>query len=179
MFGLRMQVPLLAAAILLVAPVEATTTYYQGASSEGAFDTAVGSLTLLNPGLTFSGDLEPNGLLNASGTGIDFLGFDTDFVFNSPQGFTLNAGQLIGNPSEVVEIALPAAGVYAFGTHVTVTSGAETWCVDLTKTGCGSTFFNSSPSDVQFFGVVSDTPITAPLYIRYQGGNPHDRVHEL
>ncbi|HSP67950.1 MAG TPA: hypothetical protein VLN48_09495, partial [Bryobacteraceae bacterium] len=34
------------------------------------------------------------------------------------------------------------------------------------------TVTNTSPADVQFFGIVSDTPITAPLYVRNSGGNP-------
>ena len=35
MFGLRTPIPLLAIAILLVVPAEATTTYYSGASARG------------------------------------------------------------------------------------------------------------------------------------------------
>jgi hypothetical protein len=170
--GLRTAV-LLATAILLVVPAEATTSYYTGAAGETAFNGAIGGLALLDPGLTFSGDLESNGLLNASGTGIDFLGFDTAFSFNSPLSFTVNAGNLIAtNAAEVVEITFPAAGVYAFGLHITVTSGSGNWCIDLTQGGCGSTVLNSSPSNVQFFGFVSNTPVTAPLYIHYVSGSP-------
>jgi hypothetical protein len=171
MFGLRTHIPLWAASLLLAMPAKATTTYYVGAANEAAFNAAVGGLTLLNPALTFAGDAS-GGLFNASGTGIDFLGFDTAFIFNSPQGFTVNAGQLVGNPSEVVKIALPPAGVLAFGTHITVASGSATWCIDLTQAGCGSSVSNSTPSNVQFFGFVSNTPVTAPLYIHYTGGNP-------
>src|SRR5690242_5361791 len=117
MIFLRTLVPLLASAVFLVAPVEASTTYYTGSSGETSFNTAVAGLTLLDPLLTFSSaDLSPGvGLLNASGTGINFLGFDTAFSFNSPQGFTVNSGKLVGNPSEVIEIDFPASGVYAFG----------------------------------------------------------------
>lgn len=172
MFGLRTLVPLLTAAILLVVPAEATTTYYQGATSEAAFNTAVTSLTLLNPALTFSGDLEPNGLLNASGTGIDFLGFDTAFSFNSPLGFTLTSGKLIASQSEVVAINFPAAGIYAFGFHLTVASGSGNWCVDVTKTGCANSVSNISPADVQFVGFVSDVPVNASLYIHYPSLSP-------
>lgn len=170
--GLRTAVLLLATAILLVAPAEATTTYYTGAAGETTFSGSVGGLTLLDPALTFSGSPASDGLHNASGTGIDFLGFDTAFSFNSPQSFTIIGGKLTGNPSEVVEITFPAAGVYAFGLHITVTSGTGNWCIDITQGGCGSNVVNSSPSDVEFFGFVSNTPVTVPLYIHYATGNP-------
>jgi hypothetical protein len=67
MFGLKVFVPVMAITTWLVVPVKATTSYYSGASGETSFNAAVGSLTLLNPALTFSGDLESNGLLNAGG----------------------------------------------------------------------------------------------------------------
>ncbi|HSP69718.1 MAG TPA: hypothetical protein VLN48_18470, partial [Bryobacteraceae bacterium] len=172
MLGLRLAIPVFAITTFLVAPLRATTSYY--AANQAGFNTAVGGLTLLNPGLLFSGaDLGSGGLYNASNTGIDFLGFDTAFSFNSPLSFTVNAGKLTAtNSNEVVKIVLPAAGVFAFGFHITVTSGSGNWCIDLTQGGCTYNLLNSSPSDVQFFGVVSDTPITAPLYIHYAGGNP-------
>jgi hypothetical protein len=123
--------------------------------------------------LTFSGSPGSTGLLNASGTGIDFLGFDTAFSFNSPVSFTVNSGQLIAtNQAEVVKINFPVAGVYAFGFHVTVTSGSGNWCIDMTGTGCGNTVHNSSPSDPQFMGFVSNVPVTSTLYLYYPGGNP-------
>ena len=172
MFGLKTLVPLLALTILLVAPAEATTTYYTGASGETSYNAAVGSLTLLDPALTFSGDLEPNGLLNASGTGIDFLGFDTAFSFNSPQDFTLSLGKLIGHQSEVVEIDFPAAVIYAFGFHITVVSGSGNWCMDLTKNGCAASVSNTSPADVQFMGFVSNVPVTGPLYLAWSNSSP-------
>jgi hypothetical protein len=165
MFGLRTLVPLLATTILLVAPAVATTSYYTGASGETSFNTAVAGLTLLDPALTFSGTPGSTGLLNASGTGVDFLGFDTAFSFNSPQSFTVNSGKLTGNQSEVVQINFPAAGVYAFGFHITVTSGSGTWCADVTKTGCAASVSNASPSDVKFIGFVSNIPVTVPLYL--------------
>jgi hypothetical protein len=172
MFSLRIFGPLLAITTLLVLPAEATTTYYTGASGETSFNSAVGGLTLLNPALTFSGDLEPNGLLNASGTGIDFLGFDTAFIFNSPQGFTISSGKLVASQAEVTAINFPAAGVYAFGIHITVTSGSGNWCVDATKTGCTASVTNVSPADVQFIGFVSDVPVSASLYIHYPSLSP-------
>ena len=75
MFSLRTLVPLLAMTVWLVAPAEATTSYYTGSSGESSFNTAVAGLTLMDPALTFSGTPGSTGLLNASGTGIDFLGF--------------------------------------------------------------------------------------------------------
>ncbi len=112
MLSLRTLVPLSAIAILLVAPAEATTSYYTGASGETSFDTAVAGLTLLDPALTFSsGDLGTNGLFNASGTGIGFLGFD-DFLFPTiPEDFTVTSGQLIAtNAGERSQDHLPRHG---------------------------------------------------------------------
>src|SRR4029079_3764945 len=85
LLGLRLAIPLFAITTLLVVPLQATTSYYAGGASAATnFTGALGSLTLLNPTLLFSGgDLGSSGLYNASGTGIDFLGFD-DFFFNTP-----------------------------------------------------------------------------------------------
>ncbi|MCU1335556.1 MAG: hypothetical protein JWO19_1137 [Bryobacterales bacterium] len=173
MLGLRTPVPLLAITILLVVPVEATTSYYQGPAGETSFNSAVGGLTLLNPLLTFSsGDLASGGLFNANGTGINFLGFD-DFFFNTPKDLTVASGKLTATQqAEVVTITFPAAGVYAFGIHLTVTSGTGFWCVDLTHGVCNYQITNTSPANAQFFGFVSNTPVTAPLYIRAQSGSP-------
>jgi len=173
MLGLRTLVPLLATAIMLVAPAEATTTYYQGASSEASFNTAVGGMTLLDPALTFaSGDLGTDGLFNASGTGINFLGID-GYPQTDPLNLTVNSGALTATAgSEQVEITFPAAGVYAFGFHITLTTGAGSWFIGLTPGGTDYTVTNTSTSNVQFFGIVSTTPITGPLYIRNLGGNP-------
>ena len=171
---LKTLVPVLAISIWLVAPAEATTTYYTGSSGETSFNTAVIGSTLLDPALTFSGSPGATGLLNASGTGIDFLGFDSDFAFNSPVSFTVNSGQLTGtNVGEVVKIAFPASGIYAFGFHITETSGTVNWCIDLTPTGsCVNIVVSTGPANPQFFGVVSDASITAPLYVHYTGGSP-------
>jgi hypothetical protein len=176
MFSLRIFAPLLAITTWLVVPAEATTSYYTGASGETSFNAAVGGLTLLNPALTFSaGDLSPGvGLLNASGTGIDFLGFDTAFNLNIPLGFAVSSGKLIAtNQAELVQINFPAASVYAFGIHIAVTSSTGNWCIDLTPTGpCAYNVFDSSASDQQFFGFVSNAPVSAPLYIHPLTGNP-------
>ena len=160
--------------MLLVAPAEATTSYYQGSSGEVAFNSAVAGLTLLNPGLTFSSSDLINGVLvNASGTGINFLGFEDPFSFNTPADLSVNLGKLTAAQSgKDVEITFPGTGIYAFGFHITVSTGSANWCIDLTQTGCAYTIVNSSPSDVQFFGFVSNAPVSAPLYIHYQGGSP-------
>src|SRR6266550_2087342 len=102
--GFRTAIQLLAITTVLVVPVEATTTYYAGgAAAETAFTGALGSLTLLNPTLTFSGgNLGPGGLFNANGTGINFSGFD-DYVFNTPTDLSVASGKLIATqPAEVV-----------------------------------------------------------------------------
>jgi hypothetical protein len=169
---LRALVPLLAITILMVAPAEATTTYYTGSTGEASFNTAVSGLTLLDPALTFSGTPGSTGLLNASGTGIDFLGFD-GFPGN-PLSFTVPSGNLTATASgEVVEINLPAAGIYALGIHIAETSGTGNWCIDLTPTkSCAYTVFSTGSSDAEFFGLVSNTPVSASLYINFTGGNP-------
>ena len=171
MLGLRLAIPLFAITTLLVVPLQATTSYY--AANEAGFNTAVGGLTLLNPTLLFSGgDLGIGGLFDASDTGINFLGFG-DFVFNEVKDLTVNSGKLTAaEPGEVVKVVLPLAGIYAFGFHITTTAGAGSWFISLTPAGTDFTLTNTSAANVQFFGVVSTTPITAPLYIRNSGGNP-------
>jgi len=172
MFGIKAPIPLLAVAVLLVVPAEATTTYYVGAAGETSFNAAVGGLTLMDPALVFSGATGSTGLLNASGTGIDFLGFD-DFTQLNPFSFTVSSGKLIANISgEVVQIVFPAASIYAFGIHLTTVAGSGSWCIDVTTGGCANNVFNSSPSDVRFFGLTSNTPVSAPLYIHFTTGNP-------
>lgn len=172
MLHFRIAIPVLAISMWMVAPAKATTSYFAGASSEGSFNTAVTGLTLLNPTLVFSAsDLSPGvGLLNASGTGINFLGFD-DFSFpNFPEDFTVNSGKLTDTQAgERIKIVFPASGIYALGFHFTVTSGTANMCIELTVGACD---FNITPvvsSSSQFFGIVSDAPITAPLYIRDSG----------
>ena len=161
----------LALAVLLVAPAEATTSYYQGSSGEITFNSSVGSLVLMNPALTFSvSDLGSGGLFNASGTGINFLGYDD---LNNPTNFTVNSGSLTATQAgERLQIVFPAGAIYAFGLHLTVASGSANWCVELTQNACDFLVSNSSPSSVQFFGFVSTTPVTAPLYIRPSGFSP-------
>jgi len=174
MFGLRTHIPLLAASILLVAPAEATTTYYVGAANEAAFNTAVGGLTLLNPALTFSGVPGVDGLYDASGTGIDFLGFD-EFLFPTiPLSFTVVSGKLTATQGdEQVKVVFPT-GIYAFGFHITLAaaSGTASWCIEWTHGLCTYTVTNTSPANVQFFGVVSDAPIIGPLWVRDLGSSP-------
>ncbi len=166
MFGLKVFVPVMAITTWLVVPVKATTSYYSGASGETSFNAAVGGLTLLNPALTFSGDLESNGLLNASGTAIDFLGFD-DFQYPTiAESFTTTGSKLTAtNQGEHVTINFPAAGVYAFGFHVNIVSGSGNLCIDQDNASCSDNP-NVSSSIVQFFGIISDVPINGPVYVR-------------
>ena len=120
MFGIKAPIPLLAVAVLLVVPAEATTTYYVGAAQETAFNTAVGGMNLLDPALVFL-YFCPGCLRNASNTGIDFLGF----LFGSPLDFTVSGGKLTANdPDEITKVNFPVATtVYAFGLHITSTGG--------------------------------------------------------
>ena len=175
--GFKGAIQLLAMTTLLVVPVKATTTYFAGgASAEAGFTGALGTLSLLNPTLTFSaGDLAPGGLFNANGTGINFSGFD-DYAFNTPTDLSVNSGKLTSTQAaEVVTISFPSApGIYAFGIHVTVVSGTGLWCVELTHGTCNYPLTNASNSaaNIQFFGFVSDTPVTAPLFIRPAAFSP-------
>jgi len=175
MLGLRTPVPLWAIGMLLVVPAHASTSYYQGPTGESDFNAAVTNLTLLNPILTFStGDLAAGGLYNANGTGINFLGFD-DFFFNTPTDFTVLAGKLTATQTgQVTTVMFPAGGVYAFGFHITVTSTSTfgNWCIALTTNACTYNVVTANSSDVQFFGFVSDTPVSASLYIHPQSGGP-------
>jgi PEP-CTERM motif len=169
MLGLRLAIPVFAITTLLVAPLQATTSYYAGASQEANFSGALGSLTLLNPTLLFSGgDLGSGGLYNASGTGINFLGLDFS---QAPADFTVNAGKLTATQSdERIRINFPvAAPVYAFGFHITILSGSApvgSWCLGITQGSCTYTIANANASDVQFFGIVSDAPLTGSLFIQ-------------
>jgi hypothetical protein len=168
MLGLRLAIPLFAITTLVV-PLRAATSYYSGASQEANFNTAVGGLALLNPTLLFSsGNLGSGGLFNASGTGIDFLGFNFD---HDPVNFTVNSGKLTGTEQdERVRINFPVStSVYAFGFHITIVTGSApigNWCVGLTQGSCTYSVVNSSASNVQFFGLVSDAPLTGSLYIQ-------------
>src|SRR5579862_4207392 len=172
MFGLRTLVPLLALTMLLVAPARANTSYYTGSSGESSFNTAVAGLTLMNPALTFSGTPGSTGLLDASGTGIDFLGFQIYPTFTS--SFTIvSSGLTAAGGTAEVEITFPATGIYAFGIHIAETSGSGNWCIDLTSLGpCAYNVFSSGPSNAQFFGIVSDAAVTAPLYLHPLTGSP-------
>ena len=171
MLSVRTPILFLVFTILLVVPARATTTYYQGATGETNFDLAIAGLTLLDPTTLFSGaDLAAGGLYNASGTGINFLGFD-DFTDNNPEDFTVNAGKLTAtNQNEVVAINFPGTGVYAFSFHITDTSSFAFWCIGTSTGTCDNQITNTSPSNAQFFGFVSDTPVTTPLYIHVQSG---------
>lgn len=170
MSSLRAFAAPLALAVLLVAPAEATTSYYQGASAEAAFNSAVGGLTLLDPALTFSStDLGSGGLFNASGTGIDFLGYND--LNASGINFTVSSGQLTATEGDQrVHVTFPVSPqIYAFAFHITFVSGSASygnWCMGLTLGSCDYNVINSNASDVQFFGIVSDTPITSTLYIQ-------------
>jgi len=162
---------------LLVVPVHATTSYYSGASAEASFTGALGTLTLLDPALTFApGDLGSGGLYNASGTGVDFLGFDD---LNAPGiDFTVSSGKLVATQQdERTQINFPVVNpIYAFGFHFTFVSGSATfgnWCVGLTRGACTYSVININASNVQFFGIVSDTPITGSLFIQANSGAPN------
>jgi hypothetical protein len=170
-FGLKTLTLVSVLAILTVAPAAATTTYYIGSSGETSFNTAVGGLSLLDPALTFSGSPGTDGLFNASGTGIDFLGFD-DFLALTPLSFTVSSGKLTATAfGEVVKIAFPTGSIFAFGMHFTNTSGLGNWCVDSTTNGCSYNVPETAPA-VQFFGVVSGAPINAPLFIHALNSGP-------
>jgi hypothetical protein len=175
MFSLKTLIPVLTTSILLVVPAEATTSYYTGSSGETSFNTGVAGMTLLNPSLTFSSsDLSVGtGLLNASGTGIDFLGFDGGFPGFGQLDFTVNAGKLTGaNAGEYVQINFPATGIFAFGFHIAEVAGTANWCIDVTSTApCANTVFSTGPSSAQFFGIISTAAITTPLYIHPQSGS--------
>jgi hypothetical protein len=176
MSGLRFAIPAFAISTLLVAPLRATTSYYAGAATEGSFNASLGTLVLLNPSLIFSsGDLGSGGLFNASATGIDFLGLD--FV-NTPVDFTVNSGKLTGTQQDQrvqINFPLTSPGIYAFGFHITYVAGTATfgnWCVGLTASSCTYQLVNLNASSPQFFGIISDAPITASLFIHAGSGAP-------
>src|ERR1041385_568222 len=154
---LKRAIPFLAVSFLLVVPAEATTSYYAGASAEASFNAARGNLALLNPTLTFVNTLGSGGFFNANGTGIDFLGFDN---LNTPTDFVVNSGKLTATiQDERIKIDFPLATVlnpiYAFGFHITLTQGFANWFIGLSPGSTTYSVVNTSPSNIQFFGIVS------------------------
>src|SRR6185295_16252058 len=85
--------------------------------------------------------------------------------------FTVNSGKLTATQSdERVRINFPVAAViYAFGFHITILAGSApvgSWCIGITQGSCTYTISNANASDVQFFGIVSDAPLTGSLFIQ-------------
>jgi len=176
MLGLRMAIPVFAITTLLVVPLHATTSYYADTSQETNFNGALGGLTLLNPTMTFLAvDLGSGGLFNASGTGINYLGYDD---FNNPGiDFTVSSGKLTATQQDQrVQISFPLlAPVYAFGFHFTFVSGTAplgNWCLGLTRGSCTYSLVNANAATSQFFGIISDTPLTGSVFIQAAGSAP-------
>jgi hypothetical protein len=158
-------------AVVVSAPARASTSYYLGSSAESAFDSATASLTQINAVIDFSAY---NGFLgstlaNANGSGIDFLGLDGASAAN----LTVSGGTLQHTLADKqVEITFPS-GVLALGFRFNYSgnAGFANVCFGTSVSNCdyGSVIPIGS-SDIQFFGVVSDSPLTTPVFLWRQSG---------
>ena len=157
----------------LIGPAWGSTVVYCnesvcGANTETAFNTATSALSF---GSGFEDFLTNGsyaaGLSNADGiTGLDYLSYNSS---STQEGVTVTSNVLDENASGVpnsIEIELPS-NVYAFGATFSTQSGGAAPCIELvsspsqfTSNNCNYQLGISSPSDVEFFGVVSSTPLT-------------------
>jgi hypothetical protein len=147
-------------------PAHGAIVYYVGASAEAAFDAAAIGLDF-NTLTTFSAaDLAPGGLYDANDTGVNFLGFNgaasSDLaVVGTALQPTVGGG--------LIRMDLPA-GTLAFAIHFTRSTGATgNWCLEprttFSSATCDYNVVSDATTPIQFFGMISDTPITGPLWI--------------
>jgi hypothetical protein len=163
-------------------PASASTIIYCnsgcGTNNETAFNNAIASQSLFFPnGLeNFSTDAtgtDTGGLLNANGiTGLNFFGyFNTGGGSASQVGVVVSGNNLEQNPVDVgTDTALevqPPGGIYAFGANVTVVSSSGNPCVEpgvttstFNNSNCDAQFPITSSSDTEFFGVISNAPLS-------------------
>ena len=137
-------------------------------------------------GLTFGTGLEnitatngtyALGLLDAdSTTGLDFFGYNGA----TQDGVTVTGGVLGQTTSGVntsLQAQLPTGLVYAYAGTISATS-ASSPCIEpissvssFGNSNCDATVVISGPSDTEFFGVISSTPLSS-VFIGATGGFP-------
>jgi hypothetical protein len=179
-----LKVSFLVALAALAQPLSATITYSScsnGCSSStgtyAAWQAALGSagLTFSSLPATFAGGNLASGVYtDPSGTVLTgYNGASIDTLM-SVSGTSLL--QHVGGTNTGMEIALPA-NTYAFAMEITTPSGSgftSPW-VALGDHNVGHTDYNiviASGGNVQFFGLVSDTPLTELFVGPLSGGAP-------
>ena len=170
----------LAALAALAAPASATIQFSycsSGCSSTGgsysAWDTATGS-----SGLVFSGSpitFSPGGLssgIYTDGTGTVFTGYSNATTIDS---LTLSGAaltQTINGSNSGIQISLPS-NTYAIAFWATTVSGHAYPMIELGDRNLNNANYQliiPSSTSPQFFGILSDTPLTS-LFIGDLGGS--------
>lgn len=151
-------------------PLRASLVYY---TNESTFNSNLGSLSQINSATSFSAynGFLGTSLTNANGTGINFLGFNGV----NPDNLSITGGKLFTTlGGDKVEIDFPGSGsVYALGFHLTTPSSFGNWCISpITSSGCDNSVLTFGPSDIEFFGLISDKPLSTSFIIRPNSGVP-------
>ena len=176
------QLILLVALAALARPVSATITYTSCSSGCGSasgtyavWQTASGSggLTFSMSPATFAGGNLVSGIYNDP-TGTVLTGYN-----GAPDNLVLSGTallQTVGGGGSGIEIALPA-NTYAFAMTITTPAGSvftNPW-VAVGDHNVGGTNYNiviPSGGNVQFFGIISDAPLTQLFVGALTGGSP-------
>lgn len=176
------KVLLLVALAALARPVSATITYTSCSSGCGSssgtyavWQTASGSggLTFSMSPSTFAGGNLVSGVYNDP-TGTVLTGYN-----GAPDNLVLSGTallQTVGGGGSGIEIALPA-NTYAFAMQITTPAGSvftNPW-IAVGDHNVGGTNYNiiiPSGGNVQFFGIISDTPLTQLFAGALTGGSP-------
>jgi hypothetical protein len=163
----------------LAAPASATITYTSCTSGCGSttgtyaiFQTASGSagLTTMSPATFASG-----GLLNGvytDGTGTVLTGYNGASIDTLMSVFGSSLLQGVNGTGTGIEIQLPA-NTYAFAMNITTLSGFGSPVVELGDHNVNLANYGitiPSGGSVQFFGIISDTPLTE-LFVGPSGGS--------
>ena len=180
MFVNRVLISVLALAAVAIPASATTTTVYCsngcGANNEAAFNSATASL-FFGSGLenfTAPNGTYSSGLVDAdSTTGLDFFGYS----FTTQNGVTVTGGvlgQTASGQNTTLQAQLPAGIVYAFAGTISATT-ASSPCFEtagiVSSGNCNNTVVITGPSDIEFFGVLSTTPL-ASVYLGTFNGNP-------
>jgi hypothetical protein len=143
-------------------PLSAATSYFVGAATESAFNSA-----LLGAGLTPSLIINFAGVTSGLASVANVGGTDVDFAASVGTLAVTGTNQLKGPSGTTARVDITPGNVYAIGLHLSST-GTAAYCIDLTPNSCDDSFGLNS-STVEFYGIVSSSPI-APFSIRGMTG---------
>jgi hypothetical protein len=172
----------------LVAPASATITYTSCTSGCGSttgtyaiFQTASGSagLTTMSPATFGSGNLVSGVYTDGTGTVLTgYSGTSTIDTLMSVSGSSLL--QSVGGTNTGIEIQLPA-NTYAFAMNITTLSGFGSPMVELGDHNVNNANYGiiiPSGGSVQFFAIVSDTPLST-LFVGPIGGGGRLQINDF